>query len=191
MSNCFNVLEVITGSMFSGKSEELIRRLRRAKYAKQNIIVFKHHSDNRYDNINVSSHNKNMIEAIPINSSKELINILKEKEKENKIDVIGIDEIQFFDFEILKVIENLVESGKRVIVAGLDQDYNGKPFSFMGELLAMADYVDKLHAICSVCGKEASKTQILKKDKIKNSNILIGSEDIYEARCRKCHKKEI
>lgn len=189
-----HILEVICGSMFSGKSEELIRRVKRAKYAKQNVVVFKHASDMRYDLTKVSSHNKNMIEAIPVNTPENIIKCVRHYELTGEVHVVAIDEVQFFDESIVSVIKQLTFEGKRVIVAGLDQDFRGEPFTFMGYLMAIADYVDKLHAICVVCGKEASRTQRIIDGKPANINepiVLVGSEENYEARCSKCHELNI
>ncbi|MBZ4683500.1 MAG: thymidine kinase [Fusobacteriaceae bacterium] len=181
-------LEVITGSMFSGKSEELIRRLRRAKYANQKVIAFKHSSDKRYDDTKVASHSKNFIEAIPASSAKEIEQLVFEKYYD--AEVIGIDEVQFFGLDIVNVVERFANMGKRVIVAGLDQDFRGEPFHPMPELLARAEHTDKLNAICMVCGSPASRTQRLVNGEpayYDDPIIQVGASESYEARCRKCH----
>jgi len=182
-------LEVISGSMYSGKSEELIRRLKRVQFANQNIIVFKHQIDERYDLNKVVSHNKNELEAIPVSNVKDMEEIvLKQLEK---LEVIGIDEVQFFGEEIVELIEKLTNFGKRVIVAGLDQDFRGNPFHPMPELMAKAEYVDKLNAICMVCGNPASRTQRLVNGEPAYEDdplIMVGAKESYEARCRACHE---
>lgn len=181
-------LEVICGSMFSGKSEELIRRLRRAKYANQKIAAFKHSSDSRYDNEKLASHSKTFIEGIPVADVDEMEKLIFEKYYD--AEVIGIDEVQFFGNEIVALVEKLADSGKRVIVAGLDQDFRGEPFHPMPELLIRAEHVDKLNAICMVCGSPASRTQRLVDGEpayYDDPIIMVGASESYEARCRKCH----
>jgi thymidine kinase len=143
-------IEVVCGSMFSGKTEELIRRLKRARIANLKVGIFKPGMDTRYHADRIVSHNENMIEAIPLHHSREIL------EKSIDFDVVGLDETQFFDEEIVNVCEELAQNGKRVIAAGLDMDYTGKPFGKMPELLAIANYVTKLHAICIQCGGTAS-----------------------------------
>lgn len=171
-------VEVICGPMFSGKTEELIRRLRRAVYAKQIVNIYKPELDNRYSKDEIVSHNKSCLIAQPIKNSEELLSIPKD------ITVVGIDEAQFFDSKIVNVVQQLANNNIRVILAGLDQDYQGLPFSHMPQLLAIADMVTKISAICVVCGEPATKTYRL----IENTDkVLLGSDDIYEARCRKCH----
>ena len=175
-------IEVITGSMFSGKTEELIRRMRRAEIAKMNTVLFKPFVDNRYSSKHVVSHNKSKLESVMVKSSDEII------KHSNKMDVIGIDEAQFFDNQIVEVCKKLADKKIRVIVAGLDTDYKGKPFGCMPELMCESDYLDKLRAICVMCGNPASYTQRT----ISNSKqVLIGETDIYEARCRKCFELPI
>jgi thymidine kinase len=170
-------IEVICGSMFSGKTEELIRRLKRVKIAKLKVEIFKPSIDNRYDPINVVSHDANVIQSTPIENSQTILLLAQD------VDVVGIDEAQFFDDQITVVCETLARKGIRVIVAGLDMDYKGKPFGQMPNLLAIADYITKLHAICVVCGNMASisyrKTQ-------HEGQIVVGETDIYEPRCRVC-----
>ncbi len=170
-------IEVVCGSMFSGKTEELIRRLNRAKIANQKIEIFKPSVDIRYDETAVVSHNQNSINSRPVNSS---LNILLMCGDAN---VIGIDEAQFFDNELVFVCEKLAEQGVRVIVAGLDMDYLGKPFGPMPALMAIAEYVTKVHAICMVCNDIATHTYRKTND---NNLVMLGELDTYEARCRFC-----
>ena len=175
-------IEVITGSMFSGKTEELIRRMRRAEIAKMNTCLFKPFIDNRYSSKNVVSHNQSKFESIIVKTPNEIIKHSK------KMDVVGIDEAQFFNKNIIDVCKNLANRKIRVIVAGLDTDYRGKPFGCMPQLMCESDYLDKLRAICVMCGNPASYTQRT----ISNSKqVLIGETDIYEARCRKCFELPI
>ncbi len=170
-------IEVITGSMFSGKTEELIRRIRRAQIAKLKVVVFKPRIDIRYSTDKIVSHSDISISSIVVDNAKQILELAKDAQ------VVGIDEAQFFDSELVDICEKLANDGKRVIVAGLDQDYRGKPFEPMPQLLAIAEYITKTHAICVVCGNPASKTQ----RKIKaGERIVIGASDIYEARCRRC-----
>lgn len=178
-------IEVITGSMYCGKSEELIRRVRRAKIAKQEVQVFKPAIDDRYHKANVASHNGEQMEAIPIDQAADLLGKLKPD-----VDVIAIDEANFFDQQLVGLCERLADQGFRVIVAGLDRDFRGEPFGPMPGLMALAEYVDKLHAICVQCGNPASRTQRLiagKPAQYDDPIILVGATDVYEARCRKCH----
>ena len=175
-ANNIGWIEVICGSMFSGKTEELLRRVRRAKLAKQKIKIFKPKQDVRYSKKKVTSHDNNSIKSKPINSPSKILEIAE------KFDVIGIDEAQFFDESIVEVCNKLADSGKRVIVAGLDMDYMGKPFGPMPNLLAIAEYVTKVHAICTRSGKMASYThRIAKSDEL----ILLGDTRKYEALSRK------
>lgn len=169
-------IEVICGCMFSGKTEELIRRLNRAKLAKQTVMVFKPVFENRYHEQNVVSHNAVHIEATPVASARLIL------EQSLEADVIGIDEAQFFDEEIVLVCNHLANLGKRVIVVGLDMDYTGKPFGPMPNLLAVAEFVTKLHAICAVSGELASFSH---RKTPSESTILLGEKDIYEPRSRK------
>jgi thymidine kinase len=181
-------IEVVTGSMFSGKSEELIKRLRRVEYANQKMVVFKHSSDMRYDETKVSSHNKSMIEAVPARDVEEMYRIVKEEYHD--ADVVGIDEVQFFGEEVVDFCEMLANEGKRVIVAGLDQDFRGEPFKPMDQLLARAEFVDKFSAICMVCGSPASRTQRLVNGEpafYDDPIVMVGAAEAYEARCRKHH----
>jgi thymidine kinase len=171
-------IEVITGCMFSGKTEELIRRLRRAQIAKQKVKIFKPNIDSRYSQDSIVSHNEQSLPSILIEDINEILNYADDAQ------VIGIDEAQFFDDDVVHICNLLASRGKRVIVAGLDQDYTGKPFEPMPQLLAIAEYITKQHAICVVCGNPADKTQ----RKISESErVIVGAADIYEARCRKCH----
>jgi thymidine kinase len=178
-------LEVITGSMFCGKTEELIRRLRRATIAKQKIQVFKPVIDDRYAYSKVTSHAGSDIEALPITTSTELLEQL-----DPEATVIGIDEAQFFDPAIVDVANQLADRGLRVIVTGLDTDFRGEPFSCMPVMIAKADKVDKLSAICMVCGEPATRTQRLIDGRPAHYNepiVVVGASNMYEARCRRCH----
>ena len=170
-------IEVICGSMFSGKTEELIRRLKRAKIANLKVEIFKPAIDIRYDETQVVSHDANSIQSTPIDNSQTILLMAE------GVDVIGIDEAQFFDDQIVNVCETLAAKGIRVIVAGLDMDYLGKPFGQMPNLLAIADYITKLHAICVQCGNIAS---ISHRKTAGGNQVLIGEKDVYEPRCRKC-----
>ena len=171
-------IEVITGSMFSGKSEELIRRLRRAQIARRKVQIFKPTVDDRYGDDHIISHSEMRIPSENLASSKELLErVLADTE------VVGIDEGQFFDAELPVVCNALANQGKRVIVAGLDQDYLGKPFEPMPQLLAIAEYITKTLAICMVCGAPANHTQRLVAS---SARVLVGAQGTYEARCRQC-----
>lgn len=170
-------IEVICGSMFSGKTEELIRRLNRAKIARQRIQIFKPALDKRYHEENIVSHNDNSIRSIPVQTSLEIL------DRAENCEVVGLDEAQFFDEKIVEVCTLLADSGKRVIVAALDMDYMGKPFGCMPQLMAVAEYVTKVHAICMVCGEVASHSYRLSPS---NERVLLGETDLYEARCRRC-----
>jgi thymidine kinase len=171
-------IEVIAGCMFSGKTEELIRRLRRAKIAKQNVMIFKPKIDNRYSEYEIVSHSEQAMEAIIVETPEEIL------AQSQEADVIGIDEGQFFDNNLVDVCNKLADNGKRVIVAGLDQDYKGEPFEPMPQLLAVAEYITKTLAICVKCGNPADRTQRIVASK---DLVLVGSTDAYEARCRNCH----
>lgn len=175
-------IEVICGCMFSGKTEELIRRLRRAEIAKQKIAVFKPKIDLRYSATHIVSHNEQLFQSILVNNAPEIY------ENVGDAQVIGIDEAQFFGNDLVDVCESLANNGKRVIVAGLDQDYRGKPFGPIPSLLAVAEYITKTLAICVVCGNPADRTQ--RKTKAKDL-VIVGAKDIYEARCRKCHQPNV
>lgn len=173
-------IEVVCGSMFSGKTEELIRRLNRARIAGQHVEIFKPSIDTRYDETAVVSHNENSIQSTPIQSS---LNMLLMR---NQATVVGIDEAQFFDDELVYVCETLADQGVRVIAAGLDMDYLGKPFGPMPKLMAVAEYVTKVHAICMVCGDLATHSY---RKASENSLIMLGEKDTYEARCRFCFQE--
>jgi len=172
-------IEVICGSMFSGKTEELIRRVRRAQIAKMDTIIFKPKVDDRFSTEHVVSHNQNQLTSKMVETSQEiLLNV-------GQAEVVAIDEAQFFDNDILDVCKTLAKQKKRVIVAGLDTDYRGVPFGPMPDLMCEADYVDKLRAICVECGNPATYTQRTSKDM---QRVVIGETDIYEARCRNCYE---
>lgn len=179
-------MEVITGSMYSGKSEELIRRIKRARIAQLKVQVFKPLIDDRYNKGNVISHNGDEAEAVAVADSGILL-----REVKNNTDVVAIDEAQFFDMGLVDVCRRLADRGKRVIVAGLDMDFRGQPFGPTPNLMAAAEYVDKLHAICIKCGNPASRTQRLVNGKpapASEPTILVGAAETYEARCRRCHE---
>ena len=171
-------IEVITGSMFSGKSEELIRRLRRAQIARQKVQIFKPLVDDRFGEDHIVSHSDMRIASENVKNSDELVRQVAED-----TEVVGIDEGQFFDHDLPAACIRLANSGKRVIVAGLDQDYLGKPFEPMPQLLAIAEYITKTLAICMVCGAPANHTQRLV---VSNERVLVGAQGTYEARCRHC-----
>ncbi len=179
-------LEIICGSMFSGKTEELIRRLRRAKIAKQQVQVFKPAIDDRYHESQVTSHNGMGIDARPVQSSADIQALLHPDTT-----VVAIDEVQFFDNGIISVCETLASEGKRIICAGLDTDFRGEPFGPIPELMARAEHVRKLHAICIVCAEEASRTQRLINGEpaaYDDPIVMVGANEVYEARCRQCHQ---
>lgn len=179
-------IEVVCGPMFSGKSEELIRRLRRAKIAKQKIVVFKPKLDTRRGVDKVSSHNGAQIEAIPVDQLHSITTYLKE----HPTQVIGFDEVQFFPQEIVEVVCQLVQEGKRIIIAGLDLDFRGIPFGPIPTLLAIADQITKLQAICTECGSDAHHTQRLvdnKPARFDDPIIQLGAQESYQARCRNCY----
>lgn len=178
-------IECITGSMFSGKSEELIRRLKRGMYAKQKVVVFKPTIDDRYHKEKVVSHNGNAIEAINIKRAEEIL-----EQDLSEVDVIGIDEVQFFEESVVAIAQDLAEQGHRVIVAGLDMDFRGKPFEPMPQLMAVSELVTKLQAVCAVCGAPASRTQRLingRPAKEDDPIIMVGADESYEPRCRAHH----
>lgn len=170
-------LEVICGSMFSGKTEELIRRLKRAEIAQMKVIIFKPKIDNRYDETSVVSHDDNKIESIPIENPKDIIELSK------GLDVVGIDEVQFFSDEIIEVCNTLANKGVRVVVAGLDMDFAGVPFHPMPSLMATAEYVTKVHAICMGCGDVAQYSNRISEG---SQKILLGEKNDYQALCRTC-----
>jgi thymidine kinase len=171
-------IEVVCGSMFSGKTEELIRRLRRVQFANKRVEIFKPMIDTRYDEINVVSHNDNAIPSTPITNSQNILLLVE------GVDVVGIDEAQFLDEELPFVCEELAKRGIRVIVAGLDMDFEGKPFGPIPQLLAIADYITKVNAVCVQCGDIAhfSYRTVDKKGKV-----LLGEKESYEPRCRNCY----
>lgn len=172
-------IEVICGSMFSGKTEELIRRIKRAKFANQNIKIFKPSKDTRYDEVNVVSHDENSISSIPVNESVEILQHAED------VNCIGIDEAQFFDENLVMVCQKLAIRGVRVIVAGLDMDFRGKPFGPIPSLLAVAEYITKVHAICPHCGTLATHSYRLSSEK---ETVVLGEKDKYEPRCRICYE---
>ena len=175
-------IEVICGSMFSGKTEELIRRLRRAKFARQRVEIFKPAVDVRYSAVNVVSHDENSIPSTPVESAQNILLLA------SNVQVVGIDEAQFFDDGLVDVCNQLANSGVRVIVAGLDMDYTGKPFGPMPKLMAIADDVTKVHAVCVRCGALAQFShRLAKTDKL----VLLGETDSYEPLCRKCFLKAV
>ena len=173
-------IEVITGSMFSGKTEELIRRLRRARFAKQKVEIFKPRIEVRYSVEEVVSHDDNAIHSTPVDSSANIILLASE------VEVVGIDEAQFFDDGLVDVCNQLAYNGIRVIIAGLDMDYRGVPFGPMPKLMSIAEYVTKVHAICVRCGSLANYTHRLSVD---DRLIVLGETDIYEPLCRVCYYK--
>lgn len=172
-------IEVICGSMFSGKTEELIRRLKRAKIANQKVQIFKPSKDTRYDIVNVVSHDENAIASIPIQNSIEIFEHVKD------INVIGIDEAQFFDEKLPDVCQKLAIKGARVIIAGLDMDFKGRPFGPVPNLLAVAEYITKVHAICPHCGNLATHSYRLSDE---TDTVVLGEKDKYEPRCRVCYE---
>ena len=179
-------LEVICGSMFSGKSEELIRRLRRATIARQKVQVFKPAIDKRYNEEKVTSHGGVEFDAVPVNQVRDVLSGV-----ESDTNVVGIDEAQFFGDEIITVVDKLVNRGLRVIVAGLDTDFRAAPFGSMPTLMAQAEQVDKLRAICMVCGEVASRTQRLVNGDPAHYDdpiVIVGADEMYEARCRQHHE---
>lgn len=170
-------IEVVCGSMFSGKTEELIRRLRRAQIANQKVEIFKPRKDVRYSEHELVSHNQNSIHSTPVEKAAEIYELVA------GVEVVGIDEAQFFDEGITQVTRDLANQGIRVIVAGLDMDFRGVPFGPMPALMAMAEFVTKVHAICQRCGSLANHSFRLKQE---DAQILLGEKDVYEPRCRKC-----
>lgn len=186
MKHTTGSLEVVCGSMFCGKTEELIRRLRRAEIARQKVQVFKPAIDIRYDQVKVMSHAGMAFDAQPILKANEILKYLKPDTT-----VVGIDEAQFLDIEVLQVVHVLADRGIRVITAGLDQDFRGEPFGCMPQLMAVAERVDKLQAICMVCGEPASRTQRLvngKPARYDDDVVIVGASEMYEARCRLHHE---
>lgn len=175
-------IEVICGSMFSGKTEELIRRLKRVKFANLKVEIFKPAIDTRYDELNIVSHDTNAIQSTPVEHSQKILLMAQ------GADVIGIDEAQFFDDGLPDVCDNLAYKGIRVIVAGLDMDFTGRPFGQMPFIMAKADYVTKLHAICVKCGNIANYSYRKIPD---DDQVMLGAMDVYEPRCRKCYVDKI
>ncbi|MGB0931537.1 MAG: thymidine kinase [Chitinophagales bacterium] len=171
-------IEVVCGSMFSGKTEELIRRLKRAKFANQTVEIFKPLIDNRYHKSDIVSHDSNSIHSTPISSSQNILLLAQ------NVEVVGIDEAQFLDMELPNVCNQLANRGVRVIVAGLDMDFSGKPFGPLPQVLAMAEYITKLHAICMKCGNLANYSY---RKKNIEEQVVLGEKDLYEPRCRSCY----
>ena len=171
-------IEVVTGSMFSGKSEELIRRIRRAQIARQRVQIFKPRVDDRFVADHIVSHSDMKMPSTVVGSSREVLDLV-----EDRTEVVGIDEGQFFDAGLVQVVNALADRGLRVIVAGLDQDYQGRPFDPMPQILAVAEYVDKILAICIQCGAPANRTQRLTGS---TDRVVVGGSQEYEARCRRC-----
>ncbi|MCU0452140.1 MAG: thymidine kinase [Bacteroidetes bacterium] len=165
--------------MFSGKTEELIRRLRRAQIAKQTVAVFKPVIDNRYDRERIVSHSEQSLISTPVTDASEILKLVGDAQ------VVGVDEAQFFDMNLVDVCEQLAHEGRRVIVAGLDQDFQGKPFDPIPQLLAVAEYITKTLAICVVCGNPADRTY---RTGDSQERVVVGAKDLYEARCRRCHR---
>jgi thymidine kinase len=172
-------IEVICGSMFSGKTEELIRRLKRVKIANLKVEIFKPAIDVRYHEEKIVSHDTNTILSIPVKATKDILALAQD------VDVVGIDEAQFFDEDIVHVCQQLASDGVRVIVAGLDMDYTGKPFGQIPNLLAVADYITKVHAICVKCGNIANFSYRKTTD---DNQVLLGAKELYEPRCRTCYQ---
>lgn len=171
-------IEVVTGCMFSGKTEELIRRIRRATIANQKVLIFKPQKDDRYSDVEVVSHDSNAISSIPVAHCRDIIVKVEDAE------VVGIDEAQFFSMDLVKVCEQLALNGVRVVIAGLDLDYRGVPFGPMPHLMAIAEYVTKVHAICPHCGNLATHSYRLVDD---SNVVLLGEKEAYEPRCRTCY----
>lgn len=181
-------LEVICGSMFSGKTEELMRRLRRAEFARQTVLTIKHQIDDRGSYTCIYSHDGGKREALPLVGCQESLATLRSMAGES-VDVVGIDEVQFFSKHVVEVVQELIENGKRVIVSGLDLDFRGEPFGVMPTLLSLGDEITKLKAICVVCSKDAHHTQRLingEPARYDDPQILVGASECYEARCRDC-----
>lgn len=179
-------LEVICGCMFAGKTEELIRRINRIQYAKKSIVVFKPVIDDRYDKTQVVSHSNQRVDSIPIRNSSEVLNYIDQLPY-----AVAFDEAQFFDEGLIEVIDRLANSGVRVIVAGLDQDFRGEPFGIMPALMARSEYITKLQGICMVCGAPATRTQRIINGHpadYDDQTILVSASEKYESRCRHCHQ---
>lgn len=181
-------IEVITGCMFAGKTEELIRRINVLGYAKKKIVVFKPKIDNRYDEHDVVSHTGKRVKSYVIGKASEIFDYIDES-----VEVIAIDEVQFFDDEVVDICEYLADHGKRVMVTGLDMDFRGEPFGVMPRLITLAEFVTKLTAVCMKCGAPATRTQRLvngKASRYDDPIVLVGASESYEARCRHCHTIE-
>jgi thymidine kinase len=179
-------VEVISGCMFAGKTEELIRRIKVLEFAKKNVLVFKPSIDNRYSDTKVVSHAGSSTESIVVADARSILDFVKED-----TDVIAIDEVQFFDDEILLVVDHLARLGKRVMAAGLDTDFRAEPFGVMPQLITQAEFVTKLTAVCTKCGAPATRTQRIvngKPARFADPIILVGASESYEARCRHCHE---
>jgi len=172
-------IEVVCGCMFSGKTEELLRRLHRAQIARQKVQLFKPVIDDRYGKDFVVSHNQNRMLSTPVSKAQDILKLIEDTTR-----VVGIDEAQFFDESVIEVAERLSNRGLRVVMAGLDMDYKGQPFGFMPQLMSIAEQVIKLSAICVVCGQPASRTQ---KTRAEGGQVVVGAHDLYEARCRRHH----
>lgn len=185
-------VEVICGPMFSGKTEELIRRLRRAQIARQNVLVFKPAIDDRYDAVEIVSHSDLRLPSQPIDRAEQIDAYVQDRPGLN---VVGIDEAQFFDQSLIEIVERLADSGVRVVVAGLDQDYLGQPFGPIPKLLAVAEQITKQLAVCMVCGEPAGRSQRVHPEAHALSDggdqVLVGAQDSYEARCRRCFVRGI
>ncbi|WP_205684277.1 thymidine kinase [Clostridium formicaceticum] len=180
-------IEVIVGPMYAGKTEELIRRVNRARIADLKVLVFKPTIDNRYASDKVTSHNGKQLECSVIESPQEILDCIAKE----AFDVLAIDEVQFFGEEIIKICQEAAQQGKRVIVSGLDMDFRGEPFSVTPNLMAIGEYVTKLTAICKVCKMPATRTQRLvngQPARYSDPIIMVGAKESYEARCRKCHE---
>ncbi|MEM6643444.1 MAG: thymidine kinase [Bacteroidota bacterium] len=175
-------IEVVCGSMFSGKTEELIRRLNRALLAHQRVEIFKPILDQRYHKSKIVSHRDSSIQSTPVNFASDILLRVQDCE------VVGVDEAQFFDEEIVSVVDKLANDGRRVIVAGLDMDFTGKPFQPMDQLMAIAEYITKVHAVCMKCGNVASYSHRRTKS---TQTIVLGEKDIYEALCRSCFREAL
>ncbi len=175
-------IEVVCGPMFSGKTEELIRRIKRALYARQKVELYKPTVDTRYHELQIVSHNQQALTARPIDAAAKILELV-----DPKTQVVGIDEAQFFDRDLVRVCQHLADRGLRVIVAGLDQDFRGLPFEPIPELLAVAEYVTKTLAICMVCGNPAGRSQRIIRGE---ERVVLGATEAYEARCRRCHTLE-
>lgn len=181
-------IEIIVGCMFAGKTEELIRRIKVLQYAKKNIVVIKPRIDNRYSEDEIASHSGYRVKSVNADNAKDILRIVNGIEG---VEVVAIDEAQFFDKDLVLVCEQLADSGKRVILAGLDRDFRGEPFGVIPELLTRAEFVTKLSAVCAKCGRPATRTQRVLNGKPASYNdpvVLVGAKDHYEPRCRHCHE---